>query len=128
MKRLLFIAATALAVIHAAHAQASPQAPAEQSSQQARPTEAEQEDLMHAVSEGSNSTLDLVRVFEAFLKKHPDTMYRPDIELNLTRASIENKDDARVVLYGERVLQHTPDDVVTLDKVAQSLVALGGTE
>jgi thiol-disulfide isomerase/thioredoxin len=128
MKRLLFIAATALAVIHAAHAQASPQAPAEQSSQQTRPTEAEQEDLMHAVSEGSNSTLDLVRVFEAFLKKHPDTMYRPDIELNLTRASIENKDDARVVLYGERVLQHTPDDVVTLDKVAQSLVALGGTE
>ena len=83
---------------------------------------------MHAVQESANSTLDLVRVFEAFLQKHPDTMYRPDIELNLTRAATENKDDARVVLYGERVLQHTPDDVVTLDKVAQSLVALGGKE
>lgn len=83
---------------------------------------------MHAVQEGANSTLDLVRVFEAFLLKHPDTMYRPDIELNLTRASIENKDDARVVLYGEKVLEHSPDDVVTLDKVAQSLVALGGKE
>jgi thiol-disulfide isomerase/thioredoxin len=92
------------------------------------PTEAEQEELMHAVQEGSNSTLDLVRVFEAFLQKHPDTMYRPDIELNLTRASIENKDDARVVRYGEKVLEHSPDDVVTLDRVAQSLVTLGGKE
>jgi thiol-disulfide isomerase/thioredoxin len=95
---------------------------------QPKPTEAEQEELMHAVSEGSSSTLDLVRVFEAFLQKHPDTMYRPDIELNLTRASIENKDDARVVRYGEKVLARSPDDVVTLDKVAQSLVALGGKE
>jgi thiol-disulfide isomerase/thioredoxin len=132
MRRLLFIAATALAVMHSAQAQVSTQEPTQaatpQPAQQPRPTEAEQEELMHAVSEGSNSTLDLVRVFEAFLKKHPDTMYRPDIELNLTRASIENKDDARVVLYGEKVLQHTPDDVVTLDRVAQSLVALGGTE
>jgi thiol-disulfide isomerase/thioredoxin len=132
MRRLLFIAATALAVMHAAHAQVSTQEPTPEPTppptQQPRPTEAEQEELMHAVSEGSNSTLDLVRVFEAFLKKHPDTMYRPDIELNLTKASIENKDDARVVLYGEKVLQHTPDDVVTLDRVAQSLVALGGTE
>jgi thiol-disulfide isomerase/thioredoxin len=128
MRRLLFIAATALAVMHAAHAQVSTPEPTQPPAQQPRPTEAEQEELMHAVSEGSNSTLDLVRVFEAFLKKHPDTMYRPDIELNLTRASIENKDDPRVVLYGEKVLEHTPDDVVTLDRVAQSLVALGGTE
>jgi thiol-disulfide isomerase/thioredoxin len=96
--------------------------------QQPKPSEAEQEELMRAVQEGSNSTLDLVRVFEAFLQKHPDTMYRPDIELNLTRASIENKDDARVVRYGEKVLEHSPDDVVTLDRVAQSLVALGGME
>jgi thiol-disulfide isomerase/thioredoxin len=111
-------------LIQTAQAQDAPAAPA----QEPRPTEAEQEELMHAVSEGSNSTLDLVRVFEAFLQKHPDTQYRPDIELNLTRASIENKDDKRVVLYGEKVLAHTPDDVVTLDKVAQSLVALGGTD
>ena len=83
---------------------------------------------MHAVQEGSNSTQDMVRVFEAFLQKHPDTNYRPDIELNLTRASIENRDDARIVLYGEKVLQHTPDDVVTLDKVSQALVSLGGKE
>jgi thiol-disulfide isomerase/thioredoxin len=95
-------------------------------SQQSKPTEAEQEEMMRAVQESANSTLDLVRVFEAFLQKYPNTMYRPDIELNLTRAAMENKDDARVVKYGEKVLEHTPDDVVTMDRVAQALVALGG--
>src|ERR1700733_11632165 len=124
MKRGLTMAAAAFALMQLAHAQAVP--PTDQT--QRKPTDAEQEELMRAVSEGSNSTLDLVRVFEAFLQKHPDTMYRPDIELNLTRASIENKDDARVVRYGEKVLARSPDDVVTLDKVAQSLVTLGGKE
>jgi thiol-disulfide isomerase/thioredoxin len=146
MRRWLFIAAAIPTMMLAAQAQEAP-APLGQTqpnqtqpnpaqpnqtqpgtAQQPRPSEAEQEEMMHAVSEGSNSTQDLVRVFEAFLQKHPDTMYRPDIELNLERASIENKDDARVVLYGERVLEHSPDDVVTLDKVALSLVALGGKE
>ena len=89
------------------------------------PSDAEQSELMHAVNEGANSTLDLVRVFEAFLKKYPNTNYRPDIERNLTKASIENQDDARIVRYGELVLAHTPDDVVTLDAVAQALVATG---
>ena len=132
MRRLLFIAAAVISLMPAAHAQEAPAAQAQPGQlhqpQPAKPTEAEQEELMHAVQEGSNSTLDLVRVFEAFLQKHPDTQYRPEIELNLTRASIENKDDARMVLYGEKVLERTPDDVVTLDKVAQSLVALGGKE
>lgn len=92
------------------------------------PSDAEQADLMHAVSEGANSPLDLVRAFEAYLKKYPSTNYRPDIELNLTKASIENRDNARIVQYGERVLAHTPDDVVTLDAVAQALVALSGKD
>jgi len=129
MRRGLVIAAAVILWMPAARAQGAPPPQAQPGQltqpQTPRPTEAEQEELMHAVQEGANSTLDLVRVFEAFLLKHPDTMYRPDIELNLTRASIENKDDARVVLYGEKVLEHSPDDVVTLDKVAQSLVALG---
>ncbi|HEY1758489.1 MAG TPA: redoxin domain-containing protein [Bryobacteraceae bacterium] len=129
MRQGIFIAATAVALTQWAHAQQAPPIQTQPDPpQQTRPTEAEQEELMRAVSEGSNSTLDLVRVFEAFLQKHPDTQYRPDIELNLTKASIENKDDARVVLYGERVLAHSPDDVTTLDRVAQSLVTLGGKE
>lgn len=83
---------------------------------------------MHAVNEGANSTLDMVRVFEAFLVKYPDSRYRPDIELNLTKASIENHDNARIVKYGEKTLQRTPDDVVSLDAVARALVEMGGRD
>lgn len=93
-----------------------------------KPSDAEQTDLMHAVNEGANSTLDMVRVFEAFLAKYPNTNYLPDIQLNLTKASIENHDNARIVKYGEKVLERTPDDVVTLDAVARALVDLGGRD
>jgi thiol-disulfide isomerase/thioredoxin len=139
MGRGFVIAAAAVALTQwaspGAHAQESPQ-PGQSQIDQAKPapappaapSEADQEEMMHAVQEGANSNQDLVRVFEAYLQKHPDTPYRPDLELNLTRASIENKDDARVVKYGERVLERSPEDVVTLDKVAQSLVTLGGKE
>ncbi len=92
------------------------------------PSDTEQAELMHAVNEGSNSTLDLVRVFEAFLLKYPNTNYRPDIELNLTKASIENHDNPRIVKYGEKVLEHTPDDVVSLDAVSRALVEMGGRD
>jgi thiol-disulfide isomerase/thioredoxin len=92
------------------------------------PSDAEQSDLMHAVSEGSNSTVDLVRAFEAFLGKYPNTNYRPDIERNLTKASIDNRDFARIARYGELVLAHTPDDVVSLDAVSQALVEIGGRD
>ncbi|HEX5430675.1 MAG TPA: TlpA disulfide reductase family protein [Bryobacteraceae bacterium] len=92
------------------------------------PSGAEQKDLMQAVSEASNSTVDLVRVLESYLKKYPETVQRPEIELAIAKASIENRDDARIVQYGERVLAKTPDNVLLLDRVSQSLLALGGTE
>ncbi len=92
------------------------------------PTDPEQQDLMHAVSESGNSTLDLVRALEAYLKKYPNSVQRLDIERALAKASIENKDDARIVQYGERVLTAVPDDVLLLDRVSMSLLALGGKE
>ena len=70
----------------------------------------------------------LLRSLEVFLQKHPDTVQRPDIELTLAKASIDAKDDRRIVLYGERVLSRTRDDVLMLDRVSQSLLALGGQE
>lgn len=129
MRRWIFIGAAVLTLFKAAQAQEAPPNQAQPAvTQEAKPSEAEQEEMMRAVSEGANSTQDLVRVFEAYLERHPDTKYQPDIVLNLMRASVENKDDARIVRYGEKVLEHSPDDVVTLDKVALSLVALGGKE
>ncbi|HLH44649.1 MAG TPA: TlpA disulfide reductase family protein [Bryobacteraceae bacterium] len=92
----------------------------------AQPTDAEQRDLMKTVGESANSPLDLLRSLEAYLQKYPETVQRPDIELTIAKAAIEVKDDPRIVQYGERVLSRTPDDVLMLDRVSQSLLALGG--
>ena len=93
-----------------------------------RPSDAEQQDLVKAVNEAANSTLDLVRVLEAYLKKYPNSVQRLDIERAIAKAAIENRDDKRVVQYGERVLTAAPDDVLMLDKVSLSLVAMGGKD
>lgn len=128
MRALTFVFAAAVALGQTVAPPTGQPQPAAQAAAAPHPSDAEQSDLMHAVNEGANSTVDLVRVFEAFLQKYPETNYRPDIELNLTKASIQNRDYARIVKYGERVLARTPDDVVSLDAVAQALVELGGKD
>jgi thiol-disulfide isomerase/thioredoxin len=95
---------------------------------QAAPSDAEQQDLMKAVSESGNSTIDLVRTLEAYLEKYPQTVQRGDIELTIAKSAIENKDYVRTVKYGERALARNPEDVLMLDRVAQALLALGGPE
>ncbi len=90
------------------------------------PSDAEQQDLMRAVTEAANSTVDMIRVLEAHLKKYPNTMQRAEMEQALAKAAIDNKDEARIVRYGESVLARTPDDVLMLDRVSGSLLVLGG--
>ncbi|MBV8846360.1 MAG: TlpA family protein disulfide reductase [Bryobacterales bacterium] len=94
----------------------------------AKPSDAEQEELMKAVNEAGNSSLDLIRTLEKYLEKYPQTVQRPDIEFTLAKAAIENKDHPRTVKYGERVLSRNPEDVLILDRTAQALLALGGPE
>jgi thiol-disulfide isomerase/thioredoxin len=88
----------------------------------------EQQELMQSLADVNNSPVDMIRVLEAFLKKHPQSLQRAEIERVLSKAALENKDDRRIVLYGERVLVATPDDMLLLDRVARSLLALGGRE
>jgi thiol-disulfide isomerase/thioredoxin len=95
---------------------------------QPSPSDAEQQDLMRAVTEAANSSLDMMRVLEAHLKKYPDTVQRAELEQALAKAAIDNKDDARIVKYGQSVLARTPDDVLMLDRVSASLLVLGGEE
>jgi thiol-disulfide isomerase/thioredoxin len=87
----------------------------------------EQQDLQNAVNESGNSSLDLTRSLEAFLKKYPNAAQRKDIERALAKAAIDNKDDKRTALYGERVLA-SGDDMLILDRVARAELALGGKE
>ena len=92
------------------------------------PSDAEQQDLMRAVNEANNSTLDLIRSLEAYLQKYPETVQRPDIELALAKAAIDNKDNERVIKYGESALRRNSEDVLMLDRVAQAMLARGGQE
>lgn len=89
---------------------------------------AEQKELLEGLTDAGQSAVDIVRFLEAFVKKHPDAAQRKDLDNVLARAAIESKDDRRTVLYGERALANTPDDLLLLDRVARSLLALAGSE
>jgi thiol-disulfide isomerase/thioredoxin len=80
------------------------------------------------VNEAGASPIDLTRVLEEFLKKYPNATQLKDIERALAKAAIDNKDDRRTVIYGERVLASTPDDILMLDRVARVELALGGKD
>jgi thiol-disulfide isomerase/thioredoxin len=69
-----------------------------------------------------------VRVLEAHLDKYPQTAHRAEIEVALAKASIDNKDDARIAKYGAKALEKSPDDVLLLDRTAAALLGLGGAE
>jgi thiol-disulfide isomerase/thioredoxin len=93
-----------------------------------KPAGDETADLTKAIQEGGNSPIDLTRTLEAFLAKYPQSTQRGQIMLILARAAIDLKDDRRIVKYGEQALAASPDDMLILDRVARSLLALGGKE
>ena len=88
----------------------------------------QQQDLQRAVNEAGSSSIDLTRVLEEFLKKYPNATQLKDIERALAKAAIDNKDERRTVLYGERVLAWTPDDMLVLDRVARAELTQGGKD
>jgi thiol-disulfide isomerase/thioredoxin len=92
------------------------------------PGELEQEELKAAITDANQSSVDLIRLLEAFIVKHPHALQLRDIETALARAAIDTHDDRRTVLYGERLLATSPDDLLVLDRVAKSLLVLGGRE
>ncbi|HLW77740.1 MAG TPA: TlpA disulfide reductase family protein [Bryobacteraceae bacterium] len=103
-------------------AQNPPQIPQE------TPAAAEQRELLAALNDANQSAVDIIRVLEAFMKKHPDAAQRADLKNVLARAAIEAKDDRRVIEYGVPTLANAPGDVLMLDRVTRSLLALGGRE
>ena len=122
----MFMAAAAIGCSQTA----PPQPPSSQSLQQALPfpSNDQQQDLQRAVNEAGASAIDLTRVLEEFLKKYPNATQLKDIERALAKAAIDNKDDRRTVLYGERMLVSAPDDMLVLDRVARAELTLGGKD
>jgi thiol-disulfide isomerase/thioredoxin len=86
--------------------------------------EQEQTELGKAVAEAGTSPIDFTRALERHLAKYPETAQRAVIEKALAKAAIEANDHARIILYGERVLQAEPKntDLPLIDRVARTLL------
>jgi thiol-disulfide isomerase/thioredoxin len=87
----------------------------------------EEHDLAQAFGEAGGSAIDLIRGLEQFLRKYPATQRRPEIEKVLAKAALDSDDNARIVLYGEKVIQSTPagspaEDTQLLDRVTLTLL------
>jgi len=85
-------------------------------------SDAEQEDLRRAVGEAGSSPMEMMRALESHLAKYPKAERRNDIELALLKAASDAKDNRRIALYGERVLQREPADVPILESVTRALL------
>ena len=90
---------------------------------------AEQAELSQAVAEANGSQVDLTRVLEEHLAKYPDCPRRADIESTLYKNAVQANDNARVVRYGEKLLESGPaDEMAILDRVLHSLLATNDVE
>src|SRR5439155_10224788 len=86
-------------------------------------SETEQQALSQALSEAGASPIELVRALEAHLAKFPKSPKRDELERVLVKAAMENRDERRIIQYGERVLAREQNDVQVLDRVAHALLS-----
>ena len=86
-------------------------------------SDSEEQDLNTALAEAGSSPIEFSRALEKHLEKYPNSPRRPELERGLVKAAIENKDERRIILYGERVLARDKDDLQILDRVARALLS-----
>ena len=91
-------------------------------SAQEPPSAAEDRELSNALAEAGTSQIDFVRALENHLTKYPKSLKKAEIERALTKAAIEMKDDKRVILYGEHVLDREAGDPQMLERVTRALL------
>ncbi|HZS50600.1 MAG TPA: hypothetical protein VFA54_07060, partial [Bryobacterales bacterium] len=89
--------------------------------------EQEQRILQEEVSQVANSPVDFIRAVERHLRKYPQSARRPELERAILRAAIDAHDDRRIILYGEKVLEHS-DDLMLLDRVARAFLSSDDAE
>ncbi|HVW83761.1 MAG TPA: thioredoxin-like domain-containing protein [Bryobacteraceae bacterium] len=86
--------------------------------------EQEQQELSNAIAEAGTSSIDFTHALEHHLEKYPDSKRRAEIEKALAKSAVESNDHARIILYGEKVLQAEPksDDLQLIDRVTRALL------
>ena len=88
----------------------------------------EDADLQLALSEAGTSPLEFSRALEAHLAKYPNSPQKVELERALAKAAVENKDNGRLIRYGQRVLEREPDDIEILEKVTRALLFTDGKD
>src|SRR5687768_2775804 len=97
--------------------------PARKDAKAAAAAQAQQEELQRSLSEAGNSTIEFIRAIEKHLQKYPGSAEKPELERAMVKAAIDQQDNARILLYGERVLQRDKDDLQILERVTRALLA-----
>ncbi len=92
---------------------------------QQNPAFVEQQSLQQALAEAGNSSVDVIRAVENHLKQFPDSPNRPQLEAGLAKTAIDVKDEARIILYGTKVLAREPDNIQLLEHVVPALLRKG---
>jgi thiol-disulfide isomerase/thioredoxin len=85
----------------------------------------EQEELSAALAEAGSSRVEFLRAIEKHLEKYPNSTRTAELERAALRAAIEVDDNARIIRYGDRVLQRGTDDAQLLDRVTRALLSGG---
>lgn len=80
-------------------------------------------DLRRALQEAGGSTVEMTRALEQYLQKNPNGKDHDDAEKALVKIALEQHDNRRLVLYGERVLARDPNDLQLLDRVPRAMLA-----
>jgi thiol-disulfide isomerase/thioredoxin len=88
-------------------------------------SEAEQESLRQVLGEAGNSPIDFIRALESHLAKFPNTTRRAEFERALVKSAQDVNDNARIIRWGEKVLEREPDDAQVLERVSVALLQKG---
>src|ERR1700684_1207181 len=88
----------------------------------------ERQQINQLIVEANHSPIDIIAGLEKYLRAHPRTALRPEIEQLLAKQAVEAKDSRRTILYGVPTLAKTPNDAPMLDRVTFSLLNVGGKE
>lgn len=95
---------------------------------QATTNDAERQEINRLIVEANRSPVDIIAALEKFVRTHPQTNLKPEIEQLLAKQAVEARDSRRIILYGVPTLAKTPNDAQLLDRVTASLLNVGGRE
>ncbi len=88
-------------------------------------SDVEQDSLRQALGEAGASPVDFIRALESHLAKFPQSSRRAELERALVKSAIDIKDNARIIRWGEKVLERQPDDPQVLERVIVALLQKG---